>query len=39
LIVEDDEFIRILTKTVLVQLGFEVKDVGDGSLAVQACEE
>ena len=36
LIVEDDEFVRIINRTILVQLGFEVKDVTNGKLAVEA---
>ena len=39
LIVEDDEFIRIVTKTIITQLGFEVKDVWNGQLAVNALRE
>jgi hypothetical protein len=36
--VEDDEFIRIITKTMLKQQGFEVKEVCHGGLAVEAVE-
>jgi len=39
LIVEDDEFIRVLTKTMVMKLGFDVKDVGHGGLAVEALED
>ena len=36
LIVEDDEFIRIITKAMLLPLGFEIQDVGNGALGVEA---
>lgn len=39
LIVEDDEFIKIITKTILMGVKFEVHDVGNGLLAVEAVEE
>ena len=39
LIVEDDEFIKIITKTMLIELEFEVFDVGNGQMAVEAVEE
>jgi CheY-like chemotaxis protein len=37
--VEDDEFIKIITKTMLMNLGFEIYDVGNGALAVETVEE
>ena len=39
LIVEDDEFIKIITKAMLLNLGFDIQDVGNGALAVEAVEE
>ncbi|CDW75560.1 histidine kinase-dna gyrase b-and hsp90-like domain containing protein [Stylonychia lemnae] len=39
LIVEDDEFIKVMTKYTLMQVKFELHDVGNGQLAVEAVEE
>eukprot|EP00347_Sterkiella_histriomuscorum_P000102 403377173 len=39
LIVEDDEFIKIITKTMLMSVKFQVHDVGNGQLAVDAVDE
>ena len=39
LIAEDDEFIKIITKTMLMSVKLEVHDVGNGQQAVDAIEE
>ena len=39
LIVEDDEFIRVLTKTFLEQFGFRVKEEGNGKNGFEAYKE
>lgn len=39
LIAEDDDFIRLVNKMTFMQLGFEVMDVGNGLMAVEALED
>lgn len=37
--VEDDEFVRLLNKTTIKELGFEFKEAHNGRIAVEAVIE